>query len=85
MGSAFLAGAVVMLILGETLLKNWLTGFVFVAYWLGCFVLTGLTILTSLLDARAVREAALKQQRELLEDALKEVPRKGKQSLDPPG
>jgi len=69
-GAACLTGAVVLLALGQTLLKPYLAGVVFIFYWLACFLLTGLTIITALLDARAIRQSAREQQRDLLEDAL---------------
>ena len=74
-GTACLTGAAVMLVLGQTLLKSYLAGLVFIFYWLGCFLLTGLTIVTALIDARAVRRKAREQQQDLLQDALGKINR----------
>ena len=83
LGTAFLAGAAGLLILGQTLLKPHLKGLIFIFYWLACFLLTVLTLITALIDARAIRRQALEQHRELLRDALEEVERdeKGKSDL----
>jgi hypothetical protein len=44
-----------------------------VLYWLACFVLTGLAMVMALLDLRAMRRRAHRQQRELIERTLREV------------
>jgi hypothetical protein len=77
-GTACLAGAAGLLILGQTLLKPYLDGASFIFYWLACILLTGLTLITALIDVQAVRRHAQEQQRDLLRDALKEVNRDGK-------
>jgi len=75
LGTAFLAGAAAMLILGQTLLKPYLDGALFIFYWLACLLLTGLTLMTALYDVQAVRRQAREQQRELLRDALGKMSR----------
>jgi hypothetical protein len=69
-GLLFLLLAGGLLLWGQTWLKPYLHGLVYVVYWLACFVFTGLAMLTALLDARAVRRQARQQQRELAERAL---------------
>ena len=69
-GMACLAGAVAMLVLGQTLLKSYLDGAWFILYWLACFLLTGLSLMIALFDAQAVRRQAREQQLNLLQDAL---------------
>lgn len=70
-GAFFLIMAAGMLIWGETLLKPYLKGRVFVLYWIGCFLFTGLAILVALLDMRAIRRRTIEQQRELIEKSLR--------------
>ena len=72
-GTAFLAGAAGLLILGQTLLKPHLAGLIFIFYWLACFLLTVLTLITALVDVRAVRRQAREQQSHLLRDAIKKM------------
>jgi len=74
-GTACLTGAAVMLVLGQTLLKSYLDGARFIFYWLACFLLTALTIITALIDARAVRQKAREQQHELLRTTLEKINR----------
>ena len=78
-GTSCLVGAAVLLVLGQTLLNTYLegNGALFIFYWLACFLLTGLTLLIALLDARAVRHHAREQQRNLLREAFKEMERDG--------
>jgi len=45
----------------------------FVAYWLGCFVVTVLAIYAALLDARAVREETHAEQRALIENTVRKI------------
>ncbi len=70
-GAFFLIMAAGMLVWGETLLKPHLKGRVFVLYWIGCFLFTGLAILVALLDMRAIRRRTIEQQRELIEKSLR--------------
>lgn len=65
--------AVVMLISGETFLKDRLSAHLFLFYWLTCFVLTGLAMITAFRDLRALQERTRQQQRELLETTLKDI------------
>ena len=69
----FLALAAGMLIWGETVLKPHLNGVLFLLYWLGCFVVTGLAIITALLDMRATRRRIQEEQRELLEKTWEDI------------
>lgn len=74
-GLIFLILAVVMLILGETVLRNSLGKVPFLFYWMGCFVFTGLAILFSFLDVFGVQRQAREEQRELLEKTIQEIAR----------
>lgn len=74
-GMVFLAVAVVMLVLGETLLRQSLTKLAFVLYWLVCLVCTALAILFAFLDVNGIQRQAREQQRELLEKTIQQIAR----------
>ncbi len=75
-GLFFLTVAAGMLIWGQTVLKPHLEGFLFIVYWVACFLFTFLAILTALLDLRATRQRTEAEQRELLERTLQEFEEK---------
>jgi hypothetical protein len=83
LGGAALAASLAMLVVGETVLKEQLRGLPFLFYWLTCFGLTGLAMLAALLDARALRQRAREQRRDLLTTALKEIEVKAKGRTQP--
>ena len=72
-GMIFLGIALLMLILGETVLRQSLGKAAFVVYWMVCFVFTALAILFSFLDVAGVQRQARAQQRELLEKTIGEI------------
>ena len=72
-GLLFLILAGGMLIWGLTLLRSQLHRWGFIIYWTVCFVFTALAVLTALLDLIAVRRAALRERRVLVERAAAEV------------
>jgi len=74
-GMAFLIVSVVMLILGETLLRSSLSKVPFLLYWMACFACTGLAILFAFLDVAGVQRQAREQQRELLDKTIREIAR----------
>jgi len=74
-GLVFLIIAVVMLILGETVLRSSLQKVSFLIYWMVCFVFTGLAIVFAFLDVAGVQRTAREQQRELLEKTINEIAR----------
>ena len=61
---------VVMLILGQTVLKTTLDGAAFLVYWLICFLFTFAGMFIALWDIRVVRRQSREQTRELMESAL---------------
>ena len=65
--------AIVMLVAGQTLLKEKLSNLIFLFYWLICFVLTVLAIVAAFRDVRAVQRKVHAEQRILLESTLKEI------------
>jgi membrane protein implicated in regulation of membrane protease activity len=74
-GMTFLIISVVMLILGETLLRSSLSKVPFILYWMVCFAFTGMAILFAFLDVAGVQRQAREQQRELLEKTIREIAR----------
>ena len=75
-GLFFLVVAAGLLIWGQTILKSRLEGLVFLLYWMVCFVMTGLAILTAILDLRATRRRSLEERRELLERTWRDIQNK---------
>ncbi|MCL4786018.1 MAG: hypothetical protein KJ070_04380 [Verrucomicrobia bacterium] len=74
-GSLCLLAAIVMLMAGEFLFKGRLSGVVFLAYWLACFLFTVLAIVAAWLDVRALRRSTREAQRALFENTLQNIPR----------
>ena len=74
-GMVFLIISLVMLVLGETVLRNSLSKVPFIVYWMVCFVFTGLAIIFAFLDVAGVQRQAREQQRELLEKTINEIAR----------
>lgn len=72
-GMGFLIVAVIMLILGETLLRHSLGKVPFVLYWLACLVFTGLAIIFAFLDVAGVQREARERQRELLQKTIEQI------------
>lgn len=64
-----------LVVWGQTVLRDVLTGIWFLFYWLICFTLTTLAILIALLDVRAVRRRTRRQQHDLLKRTLAEIER----------
>ena len=74
LGAIFLMIALGMLVIGETLLKGRLGNFGFVLYWLICAAFTVSAASVALVDMVAVRKRLQKEQRDLIEDALRDLP-----------
>jgi uncharacterized membrane protein len=75
LGVICLITAIVMLIAGETILREQLTGVGMLVYWLTCFAITGLAALLAIRDVVQVRRENRAEQRKLLEQTLQEVER----------
>ena len=74
-GMTFLIISVVMLVLGETVLRSSLGKIPFLIYWMVCFIITAMAILFAFLDVAGVQRHAREQQRELLEKTIHEIAR----------
>ena len=74
-GMTFLIISVLMLILGETLLRSSLSKVPFLIYWMVCIVITFMAIVFAFLDVAGVQRQAREQQRELLEKTIREIAR----------
>ena len=72
-GIAFLGCALLMLIIGQTILNNRLRDLAFLVYWLLCFAFTGLAVAIALLDARENRRRLRQERRDLLHTTLKDI------------
>ncbi len=70
-----LGGAVLMLILGETLLKGRMSPPVSVFYYTLCMCLTAAAILIALADARASARRTLQERRDLINATLENLQR----------
>jgi len=75
-GLLFLTLAFGMLIWGQTVLRDRLTGLPFLIYWGACFMFTMAAIVTALLDMRATRKRARAEHEDLIRRTLEEVERK---------
>ena len=84
-GMFFLIIAVVMLVVGETALRNSLGKVPFLFYWMVCFIFTGLAILFAVRDMAGVQRQARDQQRELLEKTINEIARQKEAKAGRPG
>ena len=73
LGGLFLGSAVVMLVLGQTLLQNRLRDLAFLAYWMTCFAFTGLAVAIALMDARENKRRLKEERRDLLQTTLKDI------------
>ena len=74
-GVICLLAAIVMLILGQTLLENRLQPLSLFVYWSICFILTGIAACVALIDASHVRAEQRDAQRALIENTLREIER----------
>lgn len=85
-GAGFLFGAIGMVVLGQTVLRQWLRAHPadFLLFWMACFVLLSLAILVAILDLAVVRRRLRREQRELLENTLREIERSAKPTKNRP-
>lgn len=70
MGGFFLAVALGMVVLGQTILKSRLQGTTYVNYWLACFGCAITAVIVAWLDLRVLRLKSRDEQRQLLEKTL---------------
>lgn len=81
-GGFFLLSAIVMVIVGETFLRQRLRSHpaAFLVFWMICFLLLGFAVLVAILDLAVVRRRLQQEQRDLLENTLREIEVKQKKS-----
>lgn len=72
-GALALAGAVLMLVLGETWLKQRLAPVWMLAFWMVCFLLTVLAMVVALVELRAIRIKARQAQLSLFQETLDQI------------
>lgn len=73
LGGLALGAALVMLVLGQTVLQKAFEGLVFLFYWLVCLGLTGLAILVALVDVRSTSLQLKRENRGLIENTVKQI------------
>lgn len=73
LGLLFLALAFGLLVWGQTVLRERLTGLAFLIYWALCFLFTLAAIVTALLDMRATRRRAREEHDELVRRTLEKL------------
>ncbi len=82
LGTLLLGGALVMLVWGQTALKPTLQGLSFILYWAVCMCLTFLALMTALLDLWIVRRRGREQEKQLLNDTLRNIATKEEEPGD---
>ena len=82
-GAVFLGLALLMLVLGQTVLSQYLKQVCYILYWLICTVLTLLAASVALVDLASIKKASREEQRELIEETLRKIER-DKRNLDNP-
>lgn len=73
LGTLLLVLAVIMLILGETLLKHQLGPIATLLYWTACVCATFLAVLCAVLDLGHSLRHSRTEQRQMLEQALRDI------------
>ncbi len=84
-GAAVLLLALVMLIIGQSLLQGRLQGLGFLLYWLCCLGLTVVAMLVALFDARRVQFRNRQEERALLQDTLDDIKAQARKKHRGPG
>jgi hypothetical protein len=84
-GLVVLGTAVLLLVLGLTVLRTSLQGVYYLLYWLVCMALTAVAVGVALADARATRTELRKLNRELIEQTVKEIQEEAKARNQRPG
>jgi len=77
-GGIALGVALLMLVLGETILSGRLKPGAFVLYWAICFVLTTAAIVVAFRDIREVQRNVGREQKDLLEGTLSNIEQEAK-------
>ena len=77
-GGIVLGAALLMLILGETILNGRLQPRAFVFYWGSCFLLTMLAVVVAFRDIKDVQRKVGREQKDLLEGTLSKIEREAR-------
>ena len=73
LGAILLSACLLMLVLGGSLLRDWLAGVRFALYWSWCFLLAIGTISAALLDLVLLRRASRRARRRLFREQFSPV------------
>jgi hypothetical protein len=83
-GAFALTGAVLMLVAGETVLKERLRPTPFLLFWIACFGLTVIALGAAFLDMRSLKAQTRKARRQLLDSTLEEIAESARRKKRPP-
>jgi hypothetical protein len=70
LGTIFLSGSVLMLVLGQTILADELFGPMLAIYWTWCFLLNLLAAIMAVVDMAMIRRAGQQSRRELFRQSF---------------
>ena len=73
LGLGCLVVAAGLLLLGQTILKQFLDDLAFLVYWLACFLFTFAAIFGALIEVRSVRRRTREETRELFEKTIEDI------------
>ncbi|MFN7138544.1 MAG: hypothetical protein ACK4UN_04315 [Limisphaerales bacterium] len=79
-GVVFLGIALLMLVLGQTVLDGRMGPFAFVLYWAVCATFTLSAASVALVDLMSVKKASREEQRGLIEETLEQIERDKKEA-----
>ena len=79
-GAVFLGIALLMVVLGQTLLAASFTPFWYVVYWMICVLFTLAAASVALVDLAGVKRASREEQRDLIEKTLQQIERDKKEA-----
>src|SRR5262245_9052694 len=72
-GAVILGTSLLMLLLGELVLKSWFSPAVMLMWWLGCFALAAIAMIIAVAVASAVARRSLEARRELITKTVTEI------------
>ena len=72
-GGLALAGAVLLLVVGEICFKGLLSPLLFVCYWTFCLVFTSVALVCGVRELRAIQRNTIEEQKALFNETLREI------------
>lgn len=85
LGGICLGLALLLLVLGQTVLKAWLAGsaVAMLVYWMTCFILAALAAAVAIIDAARVQQETREEQRSLIESTISDIEREQRKPREP--